>query len=488
MPSTIDLAIAEPALKQEKARRDLLTFSERMDPFWERSPHLELLATHLQRLERREIRRLFVAMPPRHGKTELASRKFVAWYLGRNPRHQVILASYASELSEGNSRAVRTMMEDDTYPFATRVRDDSRSVGRFETTQGGVLVAVGVGSGLTGRGGSLIIADDLIKGPQEADSEATRASTAAWWQEVLMTRQMPGAAMLLIGTRWREDDIMGLALEAGGDSWTKLVLPFEAEENDALGRDPGQLLWPARFTRDDVPSIEKGDISSRAWSALYQGRPVPADGHLFKREWFTRRFTHLPRYPEIGDDRALRLLGRPRPMERGATIVTLDAASKTGVANDYSVFCVLFTDGVDTYILDVVRKKVEFADLYRLTARMYAKYQPEAVYVEDASAGIAVIQELRRASRIPVIPLKNTSSKLARAAAITGICEAEKIVLPEGAPWINEFLDELCSFPAGRHDDQVDAFTMGVDIVRKVLWERRSVSQLKQQFDNRMAL
>ena len=222
------------------------------------------------------------------------------------------------------------MLEDEAYPFTTRMREDSRSVGRFETTQGGVLVAVGVGSGLTGRGGALIMADDLVKGPTEADSEATRASTSTWWQEVLMTRQMPNAAMLPIGTRWREDDVMGTALEAGSDSWTKIVLPFEAEEDDALGRERGALLWPARF-----------------WNALYQGGPSAAEGNLFKREWFANRYTAM-------QTEQPRIISRTGAMvARRVTVTALDAASKTGALNGFSVFVTAMTDGVNVYILDV---------------------------------------------------------------------------------------------------------------------------------------
>jgi len=394
-------------------------------------------------------------MPPRHGKTELASRKFVAWYLGRNPRHQVILASYASELSEGNSRAVRTMIEDDTYPFPTRMREDSRSVGRFETVQKGVLVAVGVGSGLTGRGGDLIIADDLLKGPQEADSEATRASTAAWWQEVLMTRQMPNAAMLLIGTRWREDDIMGMALETGGDAWTKLVLPFEAEENDALGREPGELLWPARFTRDDVPSVEKGDISSRAWSALYQGRPTAAEGNLFKREWFNRRYKEIPPLVDMSTSREVNLPTR-------VTVTALDAASKTGALNDFSVFVTAMTDGKDIYILDVFREKMEFTQLVTAAQRVYREQRPRIMYVEDASNGVALVQQLQANSGVRILPVRPDGSKEARANAVTALFESGRVLLPERAPWVEAFIDEMCSFPNGRHDDQVDSCVLAL--------------------------
>lgn len=469
MLSAIDTVALEPVLRQEKARRDLLTFSERMDPRWQRAPHLSMLAEQLKRLERREIRRLFVAMPPRHGKTELSSRKFVAWYLGRNPTHQVILASYASELSEGNSRAVRTMIEDDAYPFTTRMREDSRSVGRFETTQGGVLVAVGVGSGLTGRGGDLIIADDLLKGPQEADSEATRASTAAWWQEVLMTRQMPNAAMLLIGTRWREDDIMGMALEAGGDSWTKLVLPFEAEENDALGREPGELLWPARFTRDDVPSVEKGDISSRAWSALYQGRPTAAEGNLFKREWFNRRYKEIPPLVDMSTSREVNLPTR-------VTVTALDAASKTGALNDFSVFVTVMTDGKDIYVLDVFREKMEFTQLVSAAKRVYREQRPRIMYVEDASNGVALVQQLQANSGVRILPVRPDGSKEARANAVTALFESGRVLLPERAPWLDAFIDEMCSFPNGRHDDQVDSCVLAL---RKIVndWNARFRSE-----------
>jgi hypothetical protein len=199
-----------PILERERARRSLIDFCEYVDPRYVRARHLEILATSLESVERRATRKIAISMPPRHGKTELISRKFVAWYLGRHPDHHVILALYGAELAESNSRAVRSIVSDDRYPFdGVTLREDSRSVGRWQTQAGGVLVAVGVGGSLTGFGGDLIVCDDLVKDRAEAESAAIRASTSAWFSDVLRTRAHPGAVMVLVGTRWHQDDIIG---------------------------------------------------------------------------------------------------------------------------------------------------------------------------------------------------------------------------------------------------------------------------------------
>jgi len=246
-----------------------------------------------------------------------------------------------------------------------------------------------------------------------------------------------------------------MALETGGDAWTKLVLPFEAEEDDALGREPGELLWPARFTRDDVPSVEKGDISSRAWSALYQGRPTAAEGNLFKREWFKRRYNEIPPLVDMSTSREVNLPTR-------VTVTALDAASKTGALNDFSVFVTAMTDGKDIYILDVFREKMEFTQLVSAAQRVYREQRPRIMYVEDASNGVALVQQLQANSGVRILPVRPDGSKEARANAVTALFESGRVLLPERAPWVEAFIDEMCSFPNGRHDDQVDSCVLAL--------------------------
>jgi predicted phage terminase large subunit-like protein len=303
----------------------------------------------------------------------------------------------------------------------------------------------------------------------EAESEAIRSSTSAWYSDVLRTRAMPNAKHLMIGTRWHEDDVLGRVLRE--DGWTRLILPLIAEGDDEIGRNAGDWLWPEQFGPDslDIPSVERGEISSRSFAALYQQRPVPMEGGTFKIDWFSNRYEGgLP----------TRTVTEPSGVNPYETttytlpthiIMSIDCASKTGIGNDFSVLATIASDGVDFFIADIVRQRVEFTDLVRLVIETHRKYGHSHVFVEDASSGIQVVQELRRWSHLPVIPVTPQHSKIARAESLTGFFEAKRVRIPEHAPWIENFLAEFCSFPNGRHDDQVDAVIMGIAQMDRII-------------------
>jgi predicted phage terminase large subunit-like protein len=426
--------------ERERARRDLIAFSERMDPKWQRAPHLQHIARALQALERREIRKLCIVLPPRSGKTQLA-RKFVAMYLGQHPAHEIIVSSYGAELAEESSRSVRGMLESSAYPFTgVKLREDSRAVGRFATEQGGVLVAVGVQGGLTGRGGDLILCDDLVRDRADAESPAIRASTRVWYDDVLRTRGNANVAHLFIGTLWHEDDIMSsVCFEGpGASAWTRIVLPAYAEEDDPLGRPVGGRFVGQPFCDIEIPSVEAGEISSRSWAALYGCRPVPAIGNLFLRAWCGERHSVTPACSK--------------------TVLAVDAASKTSLANDTSGFSVVGR-GATTYpVSHVSGDRLDFVDLERRIISLAERFNPTTVLIEEASSGIGVSQQLRRTTRLPIVGVNATKSKVVRAELITGIFEALKVTFPAGEPWVDEFINnELTRFPACKTDDRTDA-------------------------------
>lgn len=470
----MNLEVARPALldglSASVARRSLIDYCTLMDPRFIPARHLDLIAEHLEKLERREITRLCVTLPPRHGKTRLISQLFASWYVGKHSDHDVILASYGSELAEGNSRAVRTLVTDDRFPFSgVSLREDSRSVGRWQTEQGGTLVAVGVGAGLTGRGGNLIVCDDLVKDREAAESEAVRASTRAWYGDVLQTRAAPDAVRVMVGTRWHDADILSDVVDR--DGWVTINLPLISEgEGDALNRPAGEWLWPQRFGPDDVPSVERGEISSRSFEALYQQRPAPAEGALFKASWFENRFDSLPKAVPINQRlvEISQILGREeiarRQRPRSITVVAgIDCASKTGIANDFSAIVTVAFDGQDYYILDVVRERLEFSELIGRVAESYWRHRPSILYVEEASAGIQIVQVLKAQTGIPVVGVTPRGSKIARAEAITPLWESGRIKLPQYAPWIDAYVQEFLRFPyAGKHDDQIDATCLAI--------------------------
>ncbi len=442
-------ALAEAA-GEELSRRNLLDFCQRMDASYERAPHVELLAEKLEALERRDIRRLIVAMPPRHGKSRMCSQLFPAWLLGRHPDQSIILASYASELAEQNSRRVRELVVDDRFPFIdVKVNPESRAVGRWATTAGALCIAAGVTSGLSGFGGSLIL-DDPIADRASAESPAIRESTSAWYQDVARTRLHSGAFQLVISTRWHEDDPVGRILNSAmASEWEVLNLPAIAEDKDALGRVPGEALWPERFPISELPSVERGEISSRSFAALYQQRPVPAEGHIFHSSWFENRYNELP------------------PLRIIATAA--DCAAKTGVSNDFSAIVTVGTDGVNFFIINALAERLEFAALAHRMVDVCNQFSPHRVYIEDASSGTPLTQELRRATSLPIIGVPPRGTKIARAEAVSGLFEAGKVRLPKDAPWVDSFIEEFLHFPAGKHDDRVDATSLVMSKLRALV-------------------
>lgn len=266
-------------------------------PSYQPARHTVALCEALEALEAREIRRLIVTMPPRHGKTLHASQALPAWYLGRRPSESVILASYAAELAESNSRRARGFVTDPRFPFATNVAADSSAVNRWATSAGGGLIAAGVGGGITGFGAHLLIVDDPVKGREEADSAAIRESTWRWWSEVALTRLQPGAVVLIAATRWHQDDLVGRVLNSSGaDEWKLLSLPALADDDDALGRYEGEALWPGWFDEEHLNRL-RSEIGERAFSALYQGSPTSERGGVFRREWLAGRYAEPPRGP-----------------------------------------------------------------------------------------------------------------------------------------------------------------------------------------------
>jgi len=440
----LDRPDVQNALQAELARRHLADFCERMDPTYTRARHADLLIEHLEAVERGDIRRLMVFEPPRHSKTYHVSERFPAWATGRNPKVQGILASYGAELAERNSRVIRNLLRDERWPFpGVGVSDDSGAVNRWSTNYGGIWVAAGVGGAMTGFGADLLLIDDPVKGRAEADSETFRETAWSWYTEVARTRLMPGGRIVLCQTRWHEDDLAGRLLNsAGAANWTVLRLPALADEpDDPLKRQAGDALWPEWFDVDSLNEI-KADLTTeqgaRAWQALYQQRPTSDEGGQFKRAWFAERWTEQPKTT--------------------FRVLAVDAAYKTGIMNDFSAIVVGGVTGNTLPLLDVRQGRWEYPELKRHIIDAAKEWQPHAVVIEDTAAGQSVIQELRRTTQLPIIAVKVSASKEARAAAVAPTCESGKVLMPKTGPLVGALVDQLAAFPTGLHDDMVDAF------------------------------
>lgn len=425
-------------LSRELGRRGLTDFCSLLYPGFQQAPHLRFLADLLECAERGDLKKLIFTVAPGSGKSTLL-QLFASWFIGRNPKRKIIEASAGAELAERNSRAARGFIVDDAWPFSGRLSTDTRSMNRWSMTDGGGLFAIGTGGTVTGWRADLIIADDL---QNSAGTPGERDALWAWFREVLQPRLEPQGSLVMVCTRWSDDDLVGRILDApDGNSWLVVNIPAIAEEGDVLGRPLGAPMWPERFGIAEL-NERKAAMGTRAFETQFLGRPVPIEGALIKTEWLKR----YDRVPEHFDK----------------VVMALDSAAKTGVSNDYSAICVLGVTGNAAYVLDVIRRKVEFPDLIKLVLSAYEKWKPSAIYIEDTSNAVALLQVLKNDTHLPVIARKPVGSKISRVEGISGTLEAGRVILPNEAPWLLEFERELLGFPNVKHDDMVDAFVLAV--------------------------
>lgn len=451
--------IAEQA-RLELARRELESFlllDGRGN--WKSARHLSVLCQKMQEVESGKIKRLMVFMPPRHGKSEVVSKKFPAWYLMRNPEKEVIISAYSADLSYDFSRIARqTFNEWGKKLFDVEIAHDSGAVNRWglEGYRGG-LTAAGVGGPITGRGAHVAVIDDPVKNWEEAASDTMRRRVWEWYRSTLRTRLAPGGSIVLVMTRWHEDDLAGKLIKEAkdndGEKWEIINLPAEAGENDILGRNPGEWLWPERYPSEEYEATKKA-LGSYLWSAMYQQSPRPAGGKIFKQHYF--------RY--FSDDGDVYTLyygdGHRKHWRKRDCFVfqTCDPAASTKSTADYFVLATwVVTPHKELLLRDIIRERLEGPDQPQLFKQAMHRWSPVLQGVETKAMGLTLFQTLQRMG-LPLFELSpGTTDKVTRAIPMAARYEAGMVYHLQGAPWLDEFESELLAFPNGRHDDQVDA-------------------------------
>lgn len=445
--------------RRELARRTMGDFVLYVDDNYRMNWHHRLLCDYLDKLAYKEIRRLMVFMPPRHGKSELVSRKFPAYLLGRNPDTSIISCSYSADLASRMNRDVQRLIDSERYLelfpgtqlsnqhtrrfYETRY---TRNNNMFEVVdKKGTYRSSGVGGGITGMGGEYIIIDDPVKNREDADSATMREKVYDWYTSTLYTRLEKDGCILLTLTRWHEDDLAGKLLKAaqeGADQWTILELPAVCEypPKPYDVRQEGEALWKWKYDEEALEKM-KVTVGSRDWAALYQQHPTPGEGGTFKREWWN--------YYKVLPDGLYDF------------VQSWDCTFKDAQSSDYVVGQVWARKGSSRYLLDQVRGRMSFTETLYAIRSLSAKW-PQAIrkLVEDKANGTAVIDVLRK--EIPgLIPVEPEGGKIVRANAVTAVAEAGNIYLPDPsiAPWVHDFVEEHAVFPNGANDDQVDAQT-----------------------------
>lgn len=441
---------ATELLRRTEAATDLIAFTEYTFSRYRTAPHHKIIAEQLERVERGEVDRLMLLVPPRHGKSELASKRFPAFYLGRQSHKQFLSVSATAELAADFGRDVRNIIGSPEYRaiFRTTLAEDSQAKGKWHTSDGGIFYAVGIGGSVLGRGGDVILIDDPYSSMEDALSEVTRKNVWEWYTGTAYNRLMPGGAIVVINHRMHEDDLSGQLLAqqaAGGDQWEVVKLP--AIEDD-------KALWPESYP---LPALERirTNTQARFWSALYQQNPTPDDGDYFKSDW-------LKPYETVPERSTLRIYGA------SDYAVTADGG-------DYTVHVVV---GVDPegrmYLLDLWRRQASSDQWIESFCDLVLKWKPIGWAEEQGQirAGIGPFLDKRSRERRAFVArdqFPTRGDKAVRAQSIRGRMALGGLYVPLHAVWYADLRSELLSFPAGKHDDQVDALGLVGQLLDKML-------------------
>lgn len=463
---------------------------------WIAAPHVMLLNEAAMDLVAGREEGLIEEIPVRHGKSEFTSKFLPAWFIGRFPWKRVGLASYEADFASQWGRKTRDVLEEWGEPvFGVRVRQDTRAAnrwyvewnddGRWVTRDGGMFTA-GVGGPMLGMGFDLLIIDDPFKNAAEANSKTQRDKIWEWFQAVALTRVEPGGSVIVVQSRWHEDDLIGRikreqSAGTAGRKYRSISLPALAEDGDILGREVGEALFPYRYSADVLEKIKK-DIGSYYFSAQYQQRPQPAEGGLFKRQHF--------RYFSIEGNivKVRREEDRIDQYRRRDCWVfqTIDPTASNRSSADYFVITTfLVTPVYDLCVLDQFREQIEGAEQKRLIAQAFRRWQPQVQAVEVKSMGLTLYQECRNMG-LPVYALKTDSDKFTRAVPVSARMEAHTVFFKDGAPWLDDLESELLYFPRGANDDQVDTLAYGAIVLTdlSVVMDADSVTEDYDDYDD----
>jgi len=455
-------------LRRRRARAKLIDFAAYVDPTFTRAPHLELIAAYLEAARRREIRRLIIQAPPRHGKSKITSEMFPAWALGIDPTEQFMLASHTAALPETFSRNVRNLIETEAYQrlfSETHLSSDSATVQKW-TLSGHTrpaMLTVGVGGSPTGQGAKILIIDDPIGAADEAESELQRNNLYTWYTDTIYPRLEPDAVIIIMMQRWHEDDLTGRLLrdQSRADRWVVLSLPALAEtqqerdeyakraglpmgQPDPLGRRPGEALWPVRYPAETLRAIEA--VSKRSFAAKYQQKPRPAEGAKFKRAWLrTIEASELPQG-----------LAWKRYYDLAHSL-------KEQSSNTATIAGAMGPDGT-LYLRRGHAGKIESPEQRKMIRELMLAESDTEHGIENKVHGGPMVQELMREPELAHVALKSVNvhaDKIARATPVVDRAEMGKVrfvresVNDDG--WIEEWISEMCAFPYGAQDDRVDA-------------------------------
>ncbi|MCK9435600.1 MAG: phage terminase large subunit [Synergistaceae bacterium] len=384
--------------------------------------------------------------------SETFSHYLPMWFLECFPQKKVILTTYDSDLSKHFGMRVRDAFLQNERVLG-RIKHDSKEKSWWSTIEGGGMLSASFGESITGKGMHLGIIDDPLKNWKEAQSPSVNQAHRDWFESTFYTRLEPGASIVVVSTRWTKKDLVGWLISEHSDDWIEIRLPAIAEENDILGREPGEALCPERYPVERLlgPNLDGGDgsvkkaVGAQKWPGLFQQTPTELEGGLFKRTWW-RRWTMLPSYPED-------------------QLISMDCSFMNLDDSSFVVMQWIIRKGENYYIGDQVRARMDFVET-KAAFKDFCRKHPTAheKLIEGKANGPAIISELKNV--IGGIRKWTPKGKEAQAIAISPYAESGNILLPDSdiddTSWVGEFINELADFPKGANDDQVDTLCQGV--------------------------
>jgi len=440
----------------QAGRRSLIEFSiitnRNYKPYWF---HNEI-AEGLEMIESGKIKRLMIQMPPRHGKSQLATINFPAWYVGRNPTKEVITAAYSADLAQDFGAKTRDLVNSDSYHdiFETMLRDDEQARGKWRTTEGGTYISTGVGGPITGRGANVLIIDDPFKNREEADSEVIREKVWNWYISTAYTRLEKGGSVVIIATRWHLDDLIGRILkkeQEGGEEWYMISYPAISTE-DEEHRKKGEALWPEKFDLQTLENIKR-TLGPYEWQSLYQQTPVLTEGQEFKKEWI-----------EYIDEKEVRAMDTRR-------YLTVDPAISKASSADYTGFCDNSVDRENFWNIKAWREKLDPKDLVEKLFFLQDHRNYEKIGIEKTSytdgLKVYIDEQMRKRNKfLPIEPVRHGGT--AKEIRIRGLIPryaggSVRHILGE----CHNLEEELFTFPKGMTDDVVDATAYQLQLAEK---------------------
>ncbi|MGE7621706.1 phage terminase large subunit [Viridibacillus sp. NPDC096237] len=426
--------------------------------------HTELVCETLQRIADGEQLSILIEMPPRHGKSMTVTESFPSYYLGRNPDKRVIAAAYSDGLATKFGRLNRNKFNEFSHELFDVQLSESNAATKdwgIEDRRGG-MIATGIGGSITGQGADLMIIDDPIKNMKEASSQTIRDNIWDEWEATLSTRLHDGASLIVIMTRWHEDDLIGRLLARSPRNWIRLRLPAIAEdEDDMLGREIGEPLCRELGYDENWAEDKKTEVGSRTWASLYQQRPAPAGGNIFKREWVRYYVRTKEQKAEWGLSDDVVVL----PIHFDKLAQSWDCTFKDSDTSDFVAGGVWARKKAQYFLMDIEHKRMGFADTMKAIRAMSDKWpKARSKYIEDKANGSAIIEMLQDEIS-GITPVNPEGGKEARANAVSPLFEAGNVFLPHPnlCAWSNDVVEELVSFPNAAHDDLVDMTTQGLN-------------------------